>query len=108
LKKGDSILEVIGQEWTKEGAWGVWKATNATFMYGLLLQTLEQWSSGLYSGIFNVPEPSAALGIPVEFTDAQYPWASLGVAIAAAVTASLILAPLDLVRTKSVLPSHVY
>jgi fusion and transport protein UGO1 len=107
LKRGDAILEVIGQEWTKEGAWGVWKATNATFMYGLLLQTLEQWSKGLISGIFNIPEASAALGISSELTDIQYPWASLGVAIAAAVSAGLILAPLDLVRTKSVFPSDV-
>jgi fusion and transport protein UGO1 len=102
LKKGDSILEVIGQEWTKEGAWGVWKASNATFMYGLLLQTLEQWSRGLISGILNIPDSSAALGISPELTDAQYPWASLGVAIAASVSAGLILAPLDLVRTKLV------
>lgn len=87
-------MEVISQLWNKEGAWGVWKGTNATFVYSLLLQTIEQWSRGLYSAAFNVPEAT------VELIDSPYPWASLAVAVAAAVSAGLILAPLDLIRTK--------
>jgi fusion and transport protein UGO1 len=100
-------MEVISQEWTKEGAWGVWKASNATFMYSLLLQTIEQWSRGLFSAAFNVPEAAVTLGLnaTTELVDSPYPWASLAVAVAAAVSAGLILAPLDLIRTKSVIPS---
>ncbi|RDL36473.1 Mitochondrial carrier [Venustampulla echinocandica] len=103
LKKADSILEVISQEWTKEGARGVWKASNTTFLYSLLLHTMEQWSRGLFSAIFNMPEAAVAgLTGSADLADSPYPWASLGVAVAAAVTTGLILAPLDLVRTKSV------
>jgi mitochondrial fusion and transport protein UGO1 len=58
------------------------------------------------SALFNVPDPGlvVGLGAAADVVDASYPWSSLGVAIAAAVTAGLVLAPLDLVRTKSVFP----
>jgi mitochondrial fusion and transport protein UGO1 len=104
LKRVDSVMEVISQLWNREGAWGVWKATNATFVYSLLLQTIEQWSRGLFSAAFNVPEAAVTpgLNVSVELVDSPYPWASLAVAVAAAVSAGLILAPLDLIRTKSV------
>lgn len=80
----------------------MWKGSNSTFIYSLLLQTVEQWSRGVFSALFNVPEAGVTTGlsIPTELVDSQYPWASLGVAVAAAVSAGLILAPLDLVRTK--------
>jgi mitochondrial fusion and transport protein UGO1 len=100
------LLEVISQEWSKEGAWGVWKGSNATFVYSFLLKTLESWSRGVLSALFNVPDPGliVGLGAAADVVDASYPWSSLGVAIAAAVAAGLVLAPLDLVRTKSVFP----
>ncbi len=95
LKRSDSILEVISQEWTKEGGWGVWKASNTTFVYSLLLQSLEKWSSGLWSALLNVPDE-----VTTELSGSPYPWASLAVALAAAATAGIILAPIDLIRTK--------
>lgn len=93
---------MIGQEWTKEGAWGVWKGSNTTFVYSFLLKTLESWSRGVLSALFNVPDPGMAggLGPATDLVDTLYPWSSFGVAVAAAVAAGLILAPLDLVRTK--------
>ncbi|KAH6707511.1 mitochondrial fusion protein-like protein [Leptodontidium sp. MPI-SDFR-AT-0119] len=96
LKRSDAVLEVISQEWSKEGAWGVWKASNATFVYGFLLQTLEKWSRGLISALLNVPDPEISAGL----IGSTYPWASLAVAVAAAASAGIILAPLDLIRTK--------
>lgn len=110
LKKSDSIMEVISQEWTKEGPWGVWKASNATFVYALLLKTVESWSRGVFSALFNVPDAGTigGLGAVSEVADSPYPWASLAVAVAASVATGLILAPLDLVRTKSVLPYSVF
>jgi fusion and transport protein UGO1 len=104
LRQPDSILEVISQEWAKEAGWGVWKASNTTFVYSILLQTLEKWSRGLLSGILNVPDPGLMTGLEMgaDLVASPYPWASLGVAIAAAVAAGVILAPLDLIRTKYV------
>jgi fusion and transport protein UGO1 len=101
LKRPDSIFDVIGQLWQIEGAWGVWKGANATFIYSVLQSLLENWSRSLLSALFNVPD----LGVKNDMDRlidiaSPYPWASLFVAAAAAVTTGLILAPLDLVRTR--------
>ncbi|ESZ98581.1 hypothetical protein SBOR_1031 [Sclerotinia borealis F-4128] len=104
LKRSDSIMEVISQEWSKEGAWGVWKGSNATFIYGFLLKTMESWLSSMISAGLNIPDPGlATLGVQVDVAGSPNPWTSLSVAIVAAATAGLILAPLDLVRTKLIL-----
>lgn len=107
LKRPDALMEVISQEWAKEGAWGVWKGSNATFVYSFLLNTIENWSRGLLSALLNVPDPGILGGIggAAELIETQYPWASLGIAVGGAVTAALILAPLDLIRTKLILTS---
>lgn len=105
LKNSESIMEVISQEWTKEGTWGVWKGSNATFVYAFLLKTVESWSRGVFSAMFNVPDAGVmgGLGAITEVADSPYPWASLVVAVAASVATGLILAPLDLIRTKLIL-----
>lgn len=90
-------MEVIGQEWSKEGAWGVWKATNVTFIYGIVHKTLESWLRSMISAVLNIPDPGLATA---DVVGSPNPWTSLGVAVAAAATAGLILAPMDLVRTK--------
>ncbi|KAL1902413.1 hypothetical protein Sste5346_001393 [Sporothrix stenoceras] len=104
LTKPDSILEVISQLWQKEGAWGVWKGTNASFLYTVLQSLLENWSRSLLSALFNVPD----LGLKDDVDRlidiaSPYPWASLFVAAAAAVATGLILSPLDLVRTRLII-----
>jgi len=95
-------MEVIGQEWTKEGIAGVWKGSNTTFIYTLASKTVESWSRGVLSAILNIPDPGVtpSLGPSADLLDTNYPWASLGLAVAAAVITGLALAPLDLVRTK--------
>ncbi|KAK3498807.1 mitochondrial carrier domain-containing protein [Neurospora hispaniola] len=106
LRTPNSVLEVIAQLWQKEGAWGVWKGTNATFIYSVLQSLLENWSRSLLSALFNVPD----LGVRGDLDRlvdiaSPYPWASLFVAGAAAAITGLILSPLDLVRTRLVLTS---
>ena len=105
MRTPNSVLEVIAQLWQKEGAWGVWKGTNATFIYSVLQSLLENWSRSLLSALFNVPD----LGVRGDLDRlvdiaSPYPWASLFVAGAAAAITGLILAPLDLVRTRYVPP----
>jgi fusion and transport protein UGO1 len=94
-------MEVISQVWQKESAWGVWKGSNATFIYTVLQSLLENWSRSLLSALFNVPD----IGLRDDLdrlidVASPYPWASLFVAGAAAVATGLILSPLDLVRTR--------
>lgn len=106
IRRPDSITEVLAQLWQKEGAWGIWKGTNVTFVYTVLQSLLENWSRSLLSALFDVPD----LGLKTDLDRlvdlaSPYPWASLGIAAAAAVVTSLILAPLDLVRTRSIITS---
>lgn len=101
ISRPDSISEVLSQLWQREGAWGTWKGTNATFVYTVLQSLLENWSRSLLSALFDVPD----LGLKTDLDRlvdiaSPYPWASLGVAAAAAVVTSLVLSPLDLVRTR--------
>ena len=79
----------------------MWKANNATFIYSVLQSLLENWSRSLLSALLNVPD----LGVRNDMDRlvdiaSPYPWASLCVAAAAAVATGLILAPLDLIRTR--------
>ncbi|KAI1340821.1 mitochondrial carrier domain-containing protein [Xylariaceae sp. FL0016] len=106
LRRPDSIFDVISQLWSKESAWGVWKGTNATFLYTVLQSLLENWSRSLLSALLNVPD----LGVKDDVDKlvdiaSPYPWASLCVAAAAAVATGLILAPVDLVRTRLITTS---
>ncbi|KAI1848587.1 hypothetical protein JX265_011559 [Neoarthrinium moseri] len=106
LRRPDSIFEVMAQLWSKESAWGVWKGSNATFLYTVLQSLLENWSRSLLSALLNVPD----LGVKDDVDRlvdiaSPYPWASLCVAAAAAVSTGLILAPLDMVRTRLILTS---
>jgi hypothetical protein len=98
---------VIGQLWGKEGAWGVWKGSNAAFLYTVLQSLLENWGRSFLSAIFNVPDMGVREDIDRMIDIASpYPWASLFVAAAAAVATGLALSPLDLVRTRYAL-SHL-
>ncbi|KAK6833330.1 mitochondrial fusion protein [Apiospora arundinis] len=104
LRRPDSIFDVIAQLWSKESVWGVWKGSNATFLYTVLQSLLENWSRSLLSALLNVPD----LGVKDDVDRlidiaSPYPWASLCVAATAAVATGLILAPLDLVRTRLIL-----
>jgi len=92
---------VIGQLWQRDGAWGVWKGSNATFLYTVLQSLLENWSRSFLSAIFNVPDLGVREDIDRLIDIASpYPWVSLFVAGAAAVATGVLLSPLDLVRTK--------
>ncbi|KAL1799253.1 hypothetical protein ACET3X_003290 [Alternaria dauci] len=108
LKRPDSLLEVIAQLWQKESAWGVWKATNCTFIYNFLLKTTEGWFRSLISALLNIPDPglvgSAGSGIGgLDILDSPSPLTSLGVAVAATAIAATLLAPLDMVRTRLII-----
>lgn len=84
----------------------MWKGTNATFIYSVLLKTVESWTRSLLSVLLNVPDPGLLAGSGVgglDIVDSPYPLASLGVAVAAAGIAGVLLAPLDIVRTKLIL-----
>lgn len=104
LRKQDSLTEVLSELWKREGTWGIWKGTNTTFLYSILLKTLETWTRSCFSALLNIPDPglltsSGGFG-GLDIIDNPFPLASLSVAVAAAGIAGLFLAPLDIVRTR--------
>ena len=106
LRRPDSLTEVISQLWTREGAWGIWKGTNVTFLHNLLLRTLETWLRGMLCAVLNLPDPSPGViggGTIVgglDILDSPSPVASLAVAVVAAGAAGLLCVPLDVCRTR--------
>lgn len=105
LRRPDSLLEVIAQLWQKEGAWGVWKGANASFIYSVLLRTIESWTRSLLAALLNAPDPGLLprVGVGgVNVADSSQPLTSLGIAVAAAGIAGILLVPLDIIRTRYV------
>lgn len=108
LRRPDSLTECLSQLWAKEGAWGYWKGTNVTFLYSVLLKGIETWTRSMLAALFNLPDPGlvgASFGSVggLDIIDSPSPFASLVVAVSAAAVAGVVLAPLDMVRTRSVL-----
>lgn len=110
LRRPDSILETLSQLWQHSGATGLWKATHATFIYNVLVKAVEGWTRNLLSALLNLPDSSALAGVPsdvvagamggLDVGDSPSPFISLGIAVASASIAGLLLAPLDLIRTR--------
>lgn len=90
-----SVGDMLKALWGKEGAWGIWKGQNSSFLYNVLLKTLESWTGSFLSTVLSLPDPGVT-----EIADSTYPLASLGVAVAASAITAIILSPLDIVRTR--------
>lgn len=107
LRKPDSLTEVLSQLWSREGSWGVWKGTNVTFLYSLLLRTIETWTRSMLAAVLNLPDPGLTPGAPgvggLDIIDSPSPLSSLGITVAAAGLAAAVLAPLDIARTRLML-----
>ncbi|CAD0112249.1 unnamed protein product [Aureobasidium uvarum] len=118
LRRPDSVMEALSQLWQQAGAAAMWKATNATFIYNVLLKAVEGWTRNLLSALFDLPDPSSLASVPAEvvagamggldLADSPSPLASLGIAVAASAIAGLLLAPLDLVRTSLTIPTSLF
>ena len=104
---------MLAQVWSKEGVWGLWKGTNATFIYGILFRTIETWARGLLSAVLNLPDPTltsvsagadalgSSMGVGgLNMVESGSPMASLAIVVAASGIAGFLLAPLDVVRTR--------
>ncbi|KAI9685043.1 MAG: mitochondrial fusion and transport protein ugo1 [Bathelium mastoideum] len=121
IRNPSSILDALAQLWATESAPGLWKATHATFLYQVLLRTLESWTRGLLAALLALPEPVSGLGTTATtvfgagnggggaggggggLDVSARPGASLAVAVTAAGIAACILGPLDMIRTRLIL-----
>lgn len=115
LKRGDSVMHAISVLYETSGAVGLWRATNCTFLYSILLRTTDSFLRSLLLALFGLPDLGGpengglSLGISssagagttgLDLSDSPSPLASLVVVGLASCLSGLLLAPLDLVRTR--------
>ena len=111
LKSSSSILAVLSASWATEGPWGVWKGTNSTYIHSILVSTVTSFVRSFLSAFMSLPDPglsftaapSVSYAGGLDILSSPSPLASLAVAVSAAGVAGIILAPLDIARTKLIL-----
>jgi fusion and transport protein UGO1 len=95
-----NTVDMMSSLLSTEGVRGLWRANNASFIFSALSMTFEAWITGFISPFLQIPDPF--------FVDAIHspdPTKTLILSISASVITGLILAPLDLIRTKMIVTS---
>ncbi|KAK5113435.1 hypothetical protein LTR85_010863 [Meristemomyces frigidus] len=117
LKRPDSVTHVMSAIYNTSGAVGLWRGTNCTFLYNVLLRTTDTFIRSLLLAILGLPEiigpgPSGlgsalhvtgSMGLSgLDLSDSPNAMSSLVVVGLSSCLAGLLLSPLDLVRTRLV------
>ena len=111
LRSPSSLIAVLSALWAKEGAWGIWKGTNSTYVYTILLSTITSFTRSFLAAVLGLSGPGFSFQPSAPFTYAggldilssPSPFVSLAIAVSAAGITGSILAPLDIARTKIML-----
>ncbi|KAE8328980.1 hypothetical protein BDV39DRAFT_172975 [Aspergillus sergii] len=96
-------MDVLSQLWTTSGPTSPWKATNATFIYSLLLPTLNTFIRSLLSAIVGLPEDDISSSMTADILTSTYPIATLVLSFISTSLSALILSPIDTARTLLIL-----
>ena len=116
LKSPSSLIGVISSLWTAEGAWGIWKGTNSTYLLSILSSTIASFTRSFISALLAIPDPGLSFQLSplstyaggLDILSSPSPLTSLAVVISAAGIAGIVLAPLDIVRTKLMLTPSMH
>ena len=123
LKKPDSITHAISALYNTSGAVGIWRASNVTFLYSVLLRTTDSFIRSLLLAIVGLPDivgpDPGGLGpglsvtgsagfCGLDLTGSPNPLGSLVIVGLASCIAGVLLAPLDLVRTRLIVTPTSY
>lgn len=92
-------METLSQLWATSGPTSLWKASNATFIYSLLLPTLNTFIRSLLSAIVGLPEEEIASSMTADILASTSPIATLVLSFISSSISALILAPIDTART---------
>jgi len=118
LKRPNSITHAISTLYNTSGAVGLWRGTNCTFLYNVLLRTTDSFMRSLLLALLGLPEivgpdPSglgSALSVQgsmglsgLDLSDSPNAIGSLIVVGLSSCIAGLLLSPLDQVRTRLLL-----
>ncbi|KAE8145955.1 hypothetical protein BDV25DRAFT_163497 [Aspergillus avenaceus] len=103
LKNPTSLMEVLSQLWSTSGPTSPWKATNTTFIYSLLLPTLNTFIRSLLSAIVGLPEEDISSSMTADILTSTSPIATLILSFISTSLSALILSPIDTARTLLIL-----
>ena len=108
LKTPHSLLDALSSVSSTSGALSMWKGTNATFVYSILLRTAETFFRSLIAAVLGLPDtdlPSISTsGIPAsDILTTATPIATLLVTTVSSFFIHIILSPRDTARTRLIL-----
>lgn len=118
LKRPESVMHAISALYNTSGAVGLWRANNTTFLYSILLRTTDSFIRSLLLTILGLPDivgpdqgglapgltMSGGAGFSgIDLSDSPNAIGSLIVVGMASCITGLLLAPLDLVRTRLIM-----
>lgn len=90
-----NLVDILSALNEKDGFKGLWRGINTSFIIDALGSTIEAWLSGFFSSISGIPDPHF-----VEVLHSPNPIVSLGAALCATVLTSVIISPIDMIRTR--------
>ena len=109
LKNPHSLVEALSSLSSNSGALSLWRGTNTTFIYSLLLRTFETFFRGLLAALLGIAEsdllvPAPSGAIPsASILISTSPAATVLIATVSSAISSLILSPIDASRTRLIL-----
>lgn len=99
IRNPESLMDVLSQLWTNNGPSSPWKSSNATFIYSLLLPTLNTFIRSLLSAIVGLPEEDISSSMAADILNASSPLATLLLSFISSSLSAMILSPIDTART---------
>ncbi|KAM5442176.1 hypothetical protein MferCBS31731_002550 [Microsporum ferrugineum] len=106
VKDSSSMLDVLSQLWTTSGPTSIWKASNTTFIYSILLPTLNTFIRSLLSAILGYPEDSFSSFPAGDIITSSAPGTALILSCISSALSAIILSPIDTARTYLILTPH--
>lgn len=109
LKNPHSLMDVLSALSANSGALAMWRATNSTFVYNILIRTLETFFRSFLAAVLGIAEsevllPLSSGSIPdTSILSSPSPVPTILIATAAAALSALVLAPIDAARTRLIL-----
>lgn len=106
VRDSSSMLDVLSQLWTTSGPTSIWKASNTTFIYSILLPTLNTFVRSLLSAILGYPEDSFSSFPASDILTSTSPGTDLILSCLSSALSAIILSPIDTARTYLILTPH--
>ncbi|PGH07341.1 hypothetical protein GX51_01885 [Blastomyces parvus] len=103
IKDPSALFDVLSQLWGTSGATSLWKASNSSFVYSLLLPTLNTFIRSLLSAILAFPEEGLSSLAEPDILTSSSPGSSLLLTCISSALSAILLSPIDTTRTYLIL-----